>query len=389
MKIGALNKLVKGSEAIGLLCNHTSWLANEGRYSFDVLASKGVLKTIFIPEHGLFGELQDQEKLDDTSLYKSLAGETKLVSLYSSSAKDLSPSTDQLKDIDTLIIDIQDAGCRYYTYTTTILLVLKKITELALNIKIIVFDKPNPAGRQVEGARITKEYSSFIGLEGLPHRHGLTVAELCLYFKNKLQANWKLKVIPAGSHYQFIPPSPNMPSVKTCKVYSGQCLWEGTNASEGRGTTLPFEITGAPFMDWVFADKWNTKKHPAYDKRCYVKPIRFIPAYHKHANVVCSGFHLLPLEKSAYHSLSHSLKLLRYCKERSAELLWKEGTYEAFNNKTAIELLAGDLVLLNYLNGKCGWREVKEKLDEEESAWIKEAKQFLLSKKGLKKTSLN
>lgn len=389
MKEGALHKLTKRSEAIGLLCNHTSWMSNEGRYSFDVLASKGVLKTIFIPEHGLFGELQDQVKFDDTSLYKPLVGKAQLVSLYSSSTKNLSPSADQLKDIDTFIIDIQDAGCRYYTYTTTIFLILKKITELGLDIKIIVFDKPNPAGRQVEGTRISKEYSSFIGLEGLPHRHGLTIAELCLYFKNKLQANWKLKVIPANSNYQFILPSPNMPSLKTCNIYSGQCLWEGTNASEGRGTTTPFEMAGAPFMDWVFADKWNTKKHPVYDKSCYIKPVRFIPAYHKHVNMICNGFHLLPLEKSAYHSLSHSLKLLRYCKERSWGLLWREGAYEAFNDKTAIELLVGDIILLDYLNGKCSWKEVREKLDEEERAWIKEAKQFLLLKTGLRKLNLN
>ncbi|MEI9809593.1 MAG: exo-beta-N-acetylmuramidase NamZ domain-containing protein [Bacteroidota bacterium] len=200
------------------------------------------------------------------------------ISLYNSTDHSLTASREQLAALDTIIIDIQDAGSRYYTYTVTVWLLLQKITALHLDLTIIVLDKPNPAGRQVEGTRINNEYASFIGLEGLPHRHGLTIAELCNYFREKLQGKWELIVSTIRKkEIVFIPPSPNIPSVNTCWVYSGQCLWEGTNISEGRGTTLPFETIGAPFLNWVFAEDWNAAHHSLYNKNCYIRPLLFIP----------------------------------------------------------------------------------------------------------------
>lgn len=384
MNKNALYKLTRKCDAIGLLCNHTAWRTADGKYTFQLLAETGRLKKIFIPEHGLFGELQDQAKLDDTTVYKPITGKTTLVSLYSSKEHDLSPAAEHLRDIDTLVVDIQDTGCRYYTYITSFFLLLQKISLLRAAIKIIVLDKPNPAGRLVEGTRMTARYASFIGLEGLPHRHGLTIGELCRYFKNKLNAAWELIIFPADKkNHLFIAPSPNIPSVSTCRLYSGQCLWEGTNISEGRGTIMPFEITGAPFMDWVFTEEWNNKQHPAFDKACQLRPVRFIPVFHKYANEICSGLHLLPRKKEQYHSLSHSLRLIRYCREKTDAFRWREGKYEAFSDHIAIELLAGDDLLTGYLNGKNNWKEVAQQMQEEESAWTKEAKSFLIYKPGL------
>jgi uncharacterized protein YbbC (DUF1343 family) len=196
MKKDPLYKLIKKSESIGLLCNHTAWHASNGQYSFQSLAATGKLKQVYIPEHGLFGELQDQAKLDNTSVYSSHGDNIEWISLYNSVEQSLTATDDQVRKIDTLIIDLQDAGCRYYTFISTISLLLKKITYLHLDIKVIVLDKPNPAGRTVEGTRMPKEYASFIGIEGLPHRHGLTIAEFCRYLKNKLEGEWKLFVYP-------------------------------------------------------------------------------------------------------------------------------------------------------------------------------------------------
>ncbi|HEX5651930.1 MAG TPA: DUF1343 domain-containing protein [Chitinophagaceae bacterium] len=390
MKKDPLYKILKKSVSTGLLCNQAGWHASTGTYSFQWLAKQCRLTKVFIPEHGLFGELQDQVKLNDTSDYRFLNEKIEWISLYSSGEKSLSASEEQLKSIDTLVIDLQDVGSRYYTFTSSTWLLLEKITVLGLDTRIIVLDKPNPAGRQVEGTRITKEYASFIGLEGLPHRHGLTLGEICRYFKQKLGGKWELIIQVADKKNDlFIPPSPNIPTTATCALYSGQCLWEGTNISEGRGTALPFQLTGAPFMNWVFKEDWNNKKHPVYQKYCQVRPLRFIPVFHKFAQVTCSGLQLLPFGKHVYHSLSHSLQLIRFTREKSGEFEWRQGPYEAFNDKTAIELLAGDPLLLDYLNGKSEWKEVRAKLDQEEDDWIKESKPFLLYKPFLQKLKLN
>lgn len=388
MKKDPLYKLLKKKESIGLLCHQSAWHTYTGKYTFQSLAGQGRLKKVFIPEHGLFGELQDQVKLDDTSVYRNLANDIEWISLYQHDHS-FTAAAEQLTQLDAIIIDIQDAGSRYYTYTSTIWLLLKKITDLRLAISIIVLDKPNPAGRQVEGTKITDEYASFIGLAGLPHRHGLTIAELCSYFKNKLQGNWELLVNPIRKRDTvFIAPSPNIPSVNTCALYSGQCIWEGSNISEGRGTTLPFETIGAPFLQWVFSEDWNNSQHPVYNKHCYTRPLLFIPAFHKFANEACHGLHLLPHEKEAYHSLAHSLQLVKYIKEKTPSFEWRQGKYEAFNDKKAIELLVGDRLLLDYLDDNADWEEVKIKLDEEEREWIKEVSPFLIYKSPLQKLKI-
>lgn len=390
MKKDPLYKLLKKSEAIGLLCNQSGWQVNTGKYTFQWLATQGRLRKVFVPEHGLFSELQDQVKLDDTSTYKNLAGGiVEWISLYNSKDLSLAPSAEQLTRLDTIIIDIQDAGSRYYTYTTSVWLLLEKVTALHLNIKIIVLDKPNPAGRQVEGTRLKKEYASFIGLEGLPHRHGLTIGELCQYFKNKLNGKWDLVIVPARKKQTvFISPSPNIPTTATCSLYSGQCLWEGTNISEGRGTTLPFETIGAPFLNWVFEEDWSDPQHPAFNKNCYIRPLLFIPVFHKYSQQSCYGLHLLVHEKENYHSLSHSLRLIKYVKEKTGAFEWKKGKYEAFNEKNAIELLVGDRLLLDYLENKASWEDLKLNLKEEEAAWIKEASPFLIYKSSLQKLKI-
>ena len=389
MKKEPVYKLLKKKEAIGLLCNQSAWDINTGKYSFQTLAETGKLKKVFIPEHGLFGELQDQVKLDDTSVYKNLSGNVEWISLYNSTDHSLTASAEQLSKLDTLVIDVQDSGSRYYTYTASTWLLLKKITELNLDMTVIVFDKPNPAGRQVEGTRMGNEFTSFIGLEGLPHRHGLTIGELSRFFKNKLKGKWELIIYSIHKKETvFIPPSPNIPTPASCTLYSGQCLWEGTNISEGRGTALPFEIIGAPFLNWIFAEDWNNSRHPVFNKHCYIRPLLFMPMFHKFVNQICLGVHLMVHKKEKYHSLSHSLQLIKFMKERSPAFEWRQGKYEAFNEKKAIELLIGDQLLLDYAENKASWKEVRVKLDEEETGWIKEVSPFLIYKKALQKTKI-
>jgi len=389
MKKNQLYKLLNKSESVGLLCNQSAWNSDSGKYTFQLLAEWGKLKTVFIPEHGLFGELQDQVKLNNTAVYKKFATNVQWVSLYNSTNNLLTASAKQLAQLDTIIIDLQDIGSRYYTFTSTVWLLLQKITQLNLSIKIIIADKINPAGRQVEGTAITKEFASFIGLDGLPHRHGLTLGELCIYFKNKLNANWELTIIPVQlKGYIFIAPSPNIPTIATCNLYSGQCLWEGTNLSEGRGTTLPFEMIGAPFLNWVFKEDWNNAQHPVYNKNVFVRPVSFVPVFNKHALTTCDGLHLIVGKATVYHSLAHSLQLIKYVKEKTKKFEWRPGKYEALNEKKAIELLVGDQLLLNYLEDKATWKEVKQHMQNEEAVWIKSVAAHLIYKQKLKQTKI-
>ena len=383
------HNIITKSSRIGLVCNQTAWHLTSKKYSFQWLIENGLLKKVFIPEHGLFEELQDQEKTEDTSAYQFFSEKVEWISLYSNAESSLTASAQQLQDIDTLIIDLQDTGSRYYTFISTIWLLLKSITLHQLTIKVIVLDKPNPAGRHVEGTRMPKKYASFIGLEGLPHRHGLTIGELCRYFKNKLDAAWELIIDPIRKKdWAFIPPSPNIPTTNTCTLYSGQCLWEGTNVREGTGTRLPFEMIGSPFLDWIFRDNWNDPQHPTFNKHAWLRPTKFIPIFHKHAASSCSGLQLMVTNKRKYHSLSHSLKLVKYIKENTSQFSWREGKYEAFNDKTAIELLAGDELLLDYFDNKSTWKEIKTKMQDEEAAWIAEASPYLVYKPSLQQLKI-
>lgn len=389
---------------VALLCNQTSWDFTEGVYLFELLHRRNTLHRIFMPEHGLFAELQDQEALDSGEFYRCLGLDgVDFVSLYGATESSLSAPLDKLKDLDAIVIDLQDVGCRYYTFISTVAKLFRSLIDNGLTPVVYVIDRPNPAGRQVEGTFIGREYTSFIGVEGLIHRHGLTFGELCGFMHSRYNAKFPLTVIPytlddkyqksyalsgAGTSYVKTPcsiyPSPNIPSPYTCLVYSGQCLFEGTNLSEGRGTTRPFEIFGAPFLGSLHYYNrsngyagWNDKANPVYSSGAMLRMLHFIPTFHKHAGELCYGFQL-HLTGNPYHSLSHTLRILRFLRENVESFAWREGTYEKGNDKTAIELLVGDTLLLGYLNGNASALEVCQALADGEERWIKEAKEYTI-----------
>ena len=182
-----------------------------------------------------------------------------------------------------------------------------------------------------------------------------------------------------------IPPSPNFPGLFTAHFYSGQCLWEGTNVSEGRGTTRPFEMFGAPYMESLSGyckenglQGWNDPKSPLYDEGVFVRWMRFIPTFHKWKDECCFGFQFLPNPNMQYHALAHNLRVIRFMHDNCAEFEFRPGKYEAGNDKTAIELLVGDPVLLDYVAGNGDWHDIKEHIKVEEQKWIRKAKKALL-----------
>lgn len=380
---------------LGLLCNQTAFDVARGEYLFEALARRGTLQRLFVPEHGLFAELQDQVPLAGARLYAELDIEAEIISLYSGTETSLTIRPEHLTDLDALIVDLQDVGCRYFTYSTTISCLLEALAQTDLSLTTYVVDRPNPAGRQVEGIPLPAEYASFLGRRGLPQRHGLTMGELCRLVKDEVGGRFKLEVIPYSpedalmkeglppGHTWEIPPSPNMPGPLTPLVYSGQCLLEGTNLSEGRGTTRPFEIFGAPYLSWIYR-----QGRPLVADGAVLRPLRFVPTHHKYADQVCHGYQI-HLTGAPYHSLAHSLRLIRYVREHSGEdFAWREGPYELGSERPAIELLAGDHTLLDYLNGKAAFEEVREALAEGEEAWIERAGRYLFYPQPLKRVPL-
>ena len=386
------------SGRLGLLCNQTAWHSETGEYLFETLYKRDALKRVFMPEHGLFGELQDQLKLEGSGLYRELGFENcEFVSLYGSQESSLHADPKKLSDLDALVIELQDVGARYYTFLSTLRNLFIALKKENIPLPVWVVDHENPAGPFVEGSPLKPEYASFIGIEGLPHRYGLSIGEMANYFHSEISADFPLHIVSwqAVAH-RFpwtIPPSPNIPGFFTANFYSGQCLWEGTNVSEGRGTTRPFEVFGAPWMENLIGynkkagyESWNDPRHPLFDSGAGLRWHRFIPTFHKYKDECCFGFQLIlknPL--AGYHALFHALRIIRFIGTNCEGFSFRPAKYEAGNDKSAIELLAGDPLILDYIRGKGPEEtELKEYLKKNEEAWIEKTRQYRLYEEPLK-----
>jgi len=384
------------NKRIGLLCNSTSFSFFYRNYFFAVLAKKLKLTRVFVPEHGLFSELQDQMALDSTSIYNELLPAVDFVSLYGSAEESLKVKPEKLCDLDVLIIDLHDIGVRYYTFITSCYFLFEVISELKLGIKVIVFDHFNRNNRQVEGSEMQSEFASFIGLSGLLHKHGLSFGELCLFLTSELSYKIDIAIFTHNTGFDKpqlpINPSPNIPSLETIKIYSGQCLFEGTILSEGRGTTRPFEIVGAPFLTWKQISDISLVMNKITSKNkglnAHLRPLKFIPVYHKFANELCYGFQL-HATAHGFHALAFSLLLIREIANSAGDFdIWRKGKYEKNSNKTAIELLCGDALLLDFLNNKVSENQLFSYLNCCERNWIAAVQPFLLYKFPMKQISL-
>jgi len=359
----------------GILTNHTGYDFKEG-YHFISLAKELTIVRVFIPEHGLFAELQDQVS---GSRLKYFGQDLDFCNLYGDSETSLVPSDDKLLDLEVIIIDIRDVGSRYYTFLTTAYYILERLSQLKKTVsipEIIIFDSPNPIGKKVEGTPLLENYSSFVGVQSVLHRHGLTPAGLMEYYNDEMKLSLILNVIKPGkyhpkeySHLTWIPPSPNIPSITSCLVYPGQCLLEGTNLSEGRGTTRPFEIFGAPYLK--LDDKFISEAMSNFnDGSFHLRSLRFVPTFHKHKDLICNGYHLIVLDPEKFHSLLFTLCLLKNLMESyTNEFQFLDGVYEFRSDRPAIELLVGDPKLLDFIKGKDSIDSIKESLFLEEEKW--------------------
>jgi molybdopterin-guanine dinucleotide biosynthesis protein MobB len=300
------------------------------------------LVRLFGPEHGIDGGAQDMASVSD-----SVHFETGLPvrSLYGSSLGSLSPSPQDLSDIDVLVCDLQDVGARYYTFVWTLCLAMEACAEAG--VRVVVCDRPNPLGGSREGEAQEPELCSFVGLTPVPVRHGRTIGEIALLYRARKEIRVDLAVVPmkgwaratgwpAGT--AWLPPSPNMPTLDTARVYPGACLVEAANLSEGRGTTRPFEQIGAPFLDADrLADGLNDSSLPGVRFR----PSHFVPTFQKYAGEICHGVFQHVLDLETYRPYETGLRILEACRINApGDYRWRAHPYE-FEMRPAIDLLTG------------------------------------------------
>ncbi|GBF49834.1 hypothetical protein LPTSP4_13540 [Leptospira ryugenii] len=368
----------------GILTNQSAF-GFEGKYHFEAYSEIVSLKTLFLPEHGLFAELQDQVSGKDLSY---LFGDLQIVNLYGDTESSLVPESKILQSLDLIIIDIRDVGSRYYTFLTSAFYMMEAASEIKKNggkapIFVIV-DSPNPIGTKVEGSPLQVAFESFVGVRTVPHRHGLSPGGLLSYYNLEFHLKLDVAVVPIGVYHPkkfdsflWVPPSPNIPTQNTCYVYPGQCLLEGTNLSEGRGTTKPFETFGAPYLQGPEKRELDRRLELHQAKSKQIRKLRFLPTFHKFKDQICEGYQLLILDPKKFRSLYFSLFLIKNTKELFPDAFkFLTGVYEFRSDKPAIELLVGDSFLLDYVNGKVSETACLEYLEHQEKQWILKTKDF-------------
>ena len=332
-------RLVAGRN-VGLLA-HAASVDRSFRPAATVLRAAGAeISALFGPEHGFAGAAQDMVGVgsDDDS-------EIPVYSLYGDDAADLSPKREWLRQLDAIVIDLQDVGSRYYTYAWTAALTMKVAASVGTDV--IVLDRPNPLGGvRVEGAPQRQGYLSFVGLYPISVRHGLTIAELMQWVCDHDQLDREaLHIVPMDGWQRgmtfgetglpWVMPSPNMPTLDTAVVYPGGCLIEGTTLSEGRGTTRPFELWGAPGLD--ISPLLALDLHGVA-----LRPVELVPTFQKHAGVACAGVQVHVTDPWVFRPYEAYIRMLAAAlPSLPPGSRWRTEEYEFVSDRPAIDLLTG------------------------------------------------
>lgn len=350
IKTGLENFIEHPPEAIagqrlGLLCNPASVDARLGHARLAIHRLVGDrLAALYSPQHGFYAEKQDNMIESDNRKDPvlglpifSLYGETRI------------PTEAMLAPIDTLLVDIQDVGTRVYTFIYTLSYCMEACARMGK--RVIVLDRPNPVGgRLIEGNCLDPQYRSFVGRYPIPMRHGLTIGEIAKLFNGPFgigcdltvvpMQGWKREMLFEDTGLPWVAPSPNLPTPDSALVYPGQVIWEGTNLSEGRGTTQPFELFGAPYLD---PDTVLRQMDDGDLDGAVLRPVEFEPTSQKWAGRPCGGFQLHVIDPSSFRPYRTSLRLLQIVSSiYPDDFQWKSPPYEYEYEKQPIDLILGD-----------------------------------------------
>jgi uncharacterized protein YbbC (DUF1343 family) len=333
---------------LGLITN-PSGVSKSLVSTIDILKERFNLKALFGPEHGVRGDMEAGDKVDT---YTDKRTGLPVYSIYGKNDEkgegDNRPGAAMLEDLDMLLMDIQSVGCRFYTFESSMYNSMEVCSKTGKTF--VVLDRVNPInGSEVEGNILDAAFRSFVGIGPVPNRHGLTMGELAQYYNKECNIGCDLKVIPLSgckremygdeAGFLWVNPSPNVPSLDAAILYPGTCLFEGTNLSEGRGTTKPFEVIGAPWLDAeALADTMNAQRHPGL----IFRPAGFLPSFSKHQGELCRGVQLHITDRRKARPVVAALRLLEAARTQNKEKFgwrqWPDGHY-------SIDLLAGTDIL--------------------------------------------
>ncbi len=364
--------LPRGSR-VGLLCNAASVDAGLGHASRLVAQAPGVrLAALFGPQHGVRADVQDN-MVETPHATDPVLG----VPVWSLYADRRAPTGEMLRGLDALLVDLWDVGCRVYTFAWTLRLALEACGRAG--VRVVVLDRPNPLGGVVEGNPLRPEWASFVGLEPVPMRHGLTLGELARWFVRVRGVPCDLDVVPVKGWRRsrlwpelgrpWVLPSPNMPTFDTALVYPGTVLLEGTTASEGRGTTRPFELVGAP---WVDADDLARRLEAFGLPGAAFRPVGFEPTFQKWAGTPCGGVQVHVTDPAAFRPYRTGLAVLRALWDhgRDRGFGWRPAPYEYEAERLPIHLLLGDDRLRAGIEAGADPAELEAGWQADLAAWI-------------------
>ena len=350
--LGTDRRLIEGAR-VGVVCNPAS-IDGAFRHTADRLAADPdvTVAALFGPQHGFRSDLQDN--MIETPHAQDARRQVPIYSLYSETRE---PTAAMLEGVDALVIDLQDVGTRVYTYIYTMANCMRAAARHG--VRVIVCDRPNPiGGDEVEGDLLQTPWTSFVGQFPIPLRHGMTIGELARLFNEDFGLNAQLDVIPLEGwrrpmYYDetglpWVIPSPNLPTLDSTIVYPGAVLFEGTRLSEGRGTTRPFELIGAP---WIDGDRLAAEMATRGLAGVHFRPVFFEPTFQKHARQTCGGVQLHVTDRRAFRPLRAAVELMdAFRREAPDTFAWREPPYEYEHDKEPIDILYGSPALRQTLD---------------------------------------
>ncbi len=383
-----LDRVLAGEDA-PLRGKRLALLTNQSAVTRDLepisvaMAERFEVVKLFAPEHGLYGIAQDQVAVGGGR--DPLTG-VPVVSLYGATEASLSPRPEDLEEIDLLVYDIQDVGVRYYTFVYTLALAMRACK--AAGKGVLVLDRPNPiTGIAVEGNVLDPAHASFVGLFPIPVRHGMTSGELARLFNEAFGIGCALEVISMKGWRRemwfdetglpWVQPSPNMPTLDTATVYAGTCLLEGTNVSEGRGTTRPFEIVGAPWIEdpGALAAELNAGRIPGVRFR----PLFFEPTFHKWQGTPCGGVQLHVTNRDLFPPFTAGIFLIETIRRRSPhDFAWRTEPYEFGGDRLAFDMLCGTTRIREAIEDGIPFRRIAEAWKGDLAAFQRLREEFLV-----------
>jgi uncharacterized protein YbbC (DUF1343 family) len=366
---------------VGLVCNPASVDAAFVHTADRLAGAPDVtLAAIFGPQHGFRSDVQDN--MIETAHARDARRRVPVFSLYSETRE---PAPEMLRDVDVLVVDLQDVGTRVYTYIYTMANCMRAAARHGA--RVVVCDRPNPVGGTgVEGPQLDPQWSSFVGQFPIPLRHGMTIGELARLFNDEFGLGCALDVVPMegwrremfhdATGLPWIIPSPNLPTLDSAIVYPGAVLFEGTMLSEGRGTTRPFELLGAPWIDGErLADEMNARGLPGV----HCRPVFFEPTFQKHAKQTCGGCQLHVLDRRTYRPVRTAVELIdAFRRQDPRSFAWRNPPYEYEHGKQPIDILWGSPGLRMTIDSGGDIDAFARSWRTDEDAFVKRREKYLL-----------